>query len=265
MIIAAIICIGVAGRIRGDIVGVTGAKLPSQSGSPPESLSWGRNGNTNYRSNPDDDIPIVGGDHFRDRSKRGDGRSGLGRFGRGSKRSLRRRRRSRNIEDDIAIDDDGKFAHDDEPPPFFFEQDDFNDDGDGWPRRHKRRKSKINHHHPFESFRYWALETTGVHIPRINLHLDPITILKIRKSWHNIIPGAIIRAGADIESHGVWRVRGCVEDKLVGGRLTIKNMKHGGVENDEDQTFVMEYSKSWLLSGAGERLVGQFSPSSLSK
>lgn len=234
MISAVIICIGLAGQIRGGIVGVAAAKVPPQSAA---SSSWGRN-------NPDDDIPIMGGDHFRDR------RSRLGIFGRRSKRSSRRNHR----DDDITIDDsDDKYA--DEPPPFFFGQDDFDDD-DNWPkreqnRRHKRRrKPKINH--PFDSFRHWALETTGVHIPRINLHIDPITILKLRKSWHNIIPGAIIRIGADLESKGVWRLRGCVEDKLIGGRFTIKKMKYADDELEEDgRAVLMEYSKSWLFAGAG--------------
>jgi hypothetical protein len=229
-----IICIGLAGQIRGGIVGVAAAKVPPQSGS--SSWSWRRN-------NLDDDIPIMGGDHFRDR------RSRLGIFGRRSKQSSRRSHRDDDIT--IAIDDDS----DDEPPPFFFGQDDF-DDNDNWPqrehnrRRKRRRKRKINH--PFDPFRRWALETTGVHIPRINLHLDPITILKLRKSWHNIIPGAIIRVGAELESKGVWRLRGCVEDKLIGGRFTFKQMKYAGdVEEEEDRTVLMEYSKSWLFAGAG--------------
>jgi hypothetical protein len=245
MIIAAIVCIGLAGQIRGGIVSVAAAKLPSASSS------WGRNNNANYRSNPDDDIPIVGEDHFRDRSKKGVGRSTLGKFGRRSKRELKRRRR----DDDIAIDDD-------EPLPFFFEQNEFDhdDDDDGWPqreyydRRHRRRKPKISHHHHlFDSFRHWALETTGIHIPRINLHLHPITIIKMRKAWPNLIPGAIVRVGADFETRGVWRLRGCIEDKLIGGRFTIKKMKYIEEEEEQDNRVVLlEYSKSWLIPGAGE-------------
>ncbi len=230
-------------------MGVGAEKLPSASSS------WGRNNKANYRSNPDDDIPIVGGDHFRDHSKKGVGKSRLGMLGRRSKRKLKRRRR----DDDIVIDDDVADGYDDVPLPFFFEQDEFDhDDDDGWPqrefydRRHKRRKSKINHHHPFDSFRHWAFDTTGVHIPRINLHLNPITIIKMRKAWHNLIPGAVVRAGADFESRGVWRFRGCVEDKLIGGRFTIKKMKYVEDEEDDNRVVLMEYSKSWLIPGAGK-------------
>ncbi|KAL3816045.1 hypothetical protein ACHAXA_010350 [Cyclostephanos tholiformis] len=113
----------------------------------------------------------------------------------------------------------------------------------------------------------------GMRIPRIDLHFDPITILKIRKSWHDVIPGAILRVGADFVSHrrlggwgGAWRLRGCVEDRLIGGRLTIRE-SHGrrrrvGGEDEEDENddvdddandraVLVEYSKSWLFSGAG--------------
>lgn len=243
--IVAIIFIGLAGQIRGGIIGAVAAKLPPQSGtsSSISPTSWGHN----------DDIPIMGGDHFRDRGAT----SRLGVFRRRSKRNRRRSRR----DDDITTDENGGNAHDDDDDVPHLRHDDF-DDYDGWPHyeydpRLTRRKSKRNnHHHPFDSFRHWALETSGVHIPRINLHLNPITIFKIRKSWHSIIPGAIIRAGADFESKGVWRLRGCVEDKLIGGRFTIKNMKHAE-DVDDDRAVLLEYSKSWLFAGAGKLLDGE--------
>ncbi|KAL9180735.1 hypothetical protein ACHAXT_011188 [Thalassiosira profunda] len=95
------------------------------------------------------------------------------------------------------------------------------------------------------------MEKTGVHIPRINVNFDPITILKIRKSLPNVIPGAIIRVGADFETHrlgraGLWRVRGCIEDKLFGGRFTLRERRSEG-----ERSVLMEYSKSWLFAGSG--------------
>ena len=71
-------------------------------------------------------------------------------------------------------------------------------------------------------------------VPRINVHFNPVTILKIRKLWHGIVPWAVIRVGANLETHclgmGAWRLRGCLEDTVIEGRLTIRERRRvGGV------------------------------------
>ena len=123
---------------------------------------------------------------------------------------------------------------------------------------------------PLDPARRWALEKTGVRIPRIRVHFDPATILKLRKSWHGVVPGAIVRVGADFETRrgrlgglggGAWRLRGCVEDKLIGGRLTIREGGgrggRGGRDDDGGgRSVLVEYSKSWLFPGAGEQRAG---------
>lgn len=234
-----IICIGIAVWHwgSGGVSTFASAATISPSGSPLS--SWG--GNASYRRN--EDIPIMG-DNFRRRPKEG---------GRSRPRNLRRRsKRSRRRRQDGATDDDPYDASDDgdDPPLFFLDE----SDDDQLRGRHvndrQRKRRRLNGQHlDLDSFRRWALDKTGVHIPRLNLHFDPITILKIRKSWP--IPGAIIRVGADFETHrlggGLWRLRGCVEDKLIGGRFTIKERKHG-----DDRAVLMEYSKSWLFAGVGK-------------
>ena len=241
MISFIIICVGLAGHGGGSSTFASAAAVPS----PGSSAHW-RGGNESYLRN--EDIPIMG-DHFRPRSKNGTGPTG----GKQRRRSKRSRKRHRD-DDAYDMSDDG----DDDPPPFFLDQDDDDDqwrDQHEYDRQRRRQRQRINqkNNQPLDSFRRWALDKTGVHIPRVNLHFDPITTLKIRKSWHDIVPGAIIRIGADFETHrlgkGLWRLRGCIEDKLVGGRLTIKERKNG----DDDRAVLMEYSKSWLFAGAGKR------------
>ena len=65
------------------------------------------------------------------------------------------------------------------------------------------------------------------------------------------MPGAIVRVGADFETQhrlggGIWRLRGCLEDKFLGGRFTLKSKRDG------DRGVIMEYTKSWLFAGTGE-------------
>jgi len=197
------------------------------------------------------------GDHFRRRSNRNE--SGHANVSTRHRRSNRSRKRRRD-DGDASSSDDGR---DNDDPPLFFLNQDYEDE-DQWReqyeydrqrrRRQQRQQSqrKNNNNQPLDSFRRWAVDKTGVHIPRVNLHFDPITIVKIRKSWYDMVPGAIIRVGADFETHrrlgkGLWRLRGCVEDKLIGGRFTIKERKNG----DDDRAVLMEYSKSWLFAGTG--------------
>lgn len=190
----------------------------------------------NYRGDGDD-VPIVG-DNFRRR------------------KDIRRRKRRRSKQQPDTGDSD------DEAPPFFYDRE-YNIDWreqyeiDKIRRRRKRRERKANDAEygiqpsPWNSLRQWTFSKTGIHIPRINVHFDPITILKIRKSWHNIIPGAIVRLGADFETQhrlggGIWRLRGCLEDKYIGGRFTLRS------KGDKYRGAVLEYTKSWLFAGAGK-------------
>ena len=194
------------------------------------------------------------GDGFRLRPEGNEESKGKRRRQRGPKRRRGRRRNGVDDADDAfdSSDGDGEIH-----PSFFFDREDdemWRDqyESDRLRRRHVRNQ-KGSTNQPLDSVRRWALEKTGVHIPRVNLHFDPVTVLKIRKSWHGIIPGAIIRAGADLETHrlgrGLWRLRGCVEDKVIGGRFTIREARHG---NDGERAVLMQYSKSWLFAGAGE-------------
>jgi len=238
MIGVIIICIGLVGHGRGGGVSTFAAATAPPSGSP--SASWGGN-NESYRRN--EDIPIMG-DHFRRRPKGGGPKS---RTHRRQSKPRRGPQQVDTVEADVSHDDASDDG--DEPPLFFLDQ----DNDDQWSNQHdydRQRRRRQRNHQPIDKFRMWALEKTGIHIPRIKIHLDPITTLKLRKSWPGVIPGAIIRVGADFETHrlgrGVWRLRGCVEDKLVGGRFTIKERKNG-----DDRAVLMEYSKSWLFAGAG--------------
>ena len=62
--------------------------------------------------------------------------------------------------------------------------------------------------------------------------------------------------GADFETHrlegGLWRIRGCVEDKIIGGRFTIRKQQQGGYNNNGSGSVLLEYSKSWLFAESGK-------------
>jgi hypothetical protein len=198
---------------------------------PPRSPSFW---NGDYRRDGDD-VPIVGDNIIIRRNQRG----------------KRRRRRPKSNDSD-----------DNDAPPFFYDQEYDIDWREQYEfdklrrRRHRHINRKENEAEygpssPWNTVRQWTLAKTGIRIPRINFHFDPITILKLRKSWHNIVPGAIVRVGADFETQhrlggGVWRLRGCLEDKILGGRFTMKGKRNG------DRGVVMEYAKSWLFAGTGE-------------
>jgi hypothetical protein len=201
---------------------------------PPQSNSfWGKM-NNGYRRDADD-VPIVGDRfHFSKRGRR------------------KRRRRSKASSDDTDSEDES-------PIPFFYDQEYDIDWREQYELDKMRRRHRSNNRRdkeaeygitsPWNTVRQWTYTKTGIHMPRINLHFDPITILKIRKSWHNIVPGAIVRVGADFETQhrlggGIWRLRGCLEDKLLGGRFAMKSKGDNGV--------IMEYTKSWLFAGTGE-------------
>lgn len=224
-----ILLFGVAGRHSGSVI-VASAMTPRPG------AFWGGM-NDNYQR--DGDVPIVG--DKRRRRKRG---------------IIIRRRRSKVSPEDPDSDTDAS-------PPFFYDQEDNIDWRDQYEldkmRRRWHRDNNNNKRNnaaeygipsPWESLRQWTISRTGVRIPQINFHFDPITILKIRKSWNNVIPGVIVRVGADFETHyrvggGLWKLRACLEDKFLGGRFTMKRKRDGG------KGVIMEYTKSWLFAGTG--------------
>jgi hypothetical protein len=280
MISAVILCMGLIGPGGGGCASfaAAAAAVPPSSGTPAPPAS--------HRRDYDDDIPFTPGFFRFDRRprKRGD-RSSSGRAGGGARREGRREDVGGDVEDvaaddgrdcDASENDDGDDGGDDgEGPPLFFSgrDDGRNYDGDGQrrdrresDRRHRakgRRRGRWGHEggrrRQLDPVRRWALERTGVRIPRVNVHFDPVTILKLRKSWPGVVPGAVVRVGADFETHrlggGVWRLRGCLEDKLVGGRLTIREGRGRWRDDGGGRAVLVEYSKSWLFPGAGERVI----------
>lgn len=224
--LATIVLVFSLGAIRS---AVASAIIPPRPGS-----SWGR-------LNELDDVPIIG-DNF---------------FGRRKRRSRRRQRPNTSHDNQDSDDSDS-----DAMPPYFLNR----EDNSRWREqyefdrmqrrryRNENRKSdeaEFGTSSPLNSFREWTCAKTGIYIPRINFHFDPITILKIRKSWQSVIPGAVIRVGADFETQhrlgrGIWRLRGCLEDKFLGGRFTLKGKRNG------DKGVIMEYSKSWLFESTGK-------------
>lgn len=204
------------------------------------------NKNDVYSTNNDEeDIPIISGKFQRP------GRTSS--IGRG-RSPTRRRQQQDNAESDV---------DDDIPSLSFFGVDDEYDDM-GYEReqirQRRRRRRRVQHTQAddqskvfglgahIDSLRSWTEAKTGVRIPRINIHCDPVTILKVRKAWS--IPGVIFRIGADFETHrlsgGYWRFRACCEDKLVHGRFTIKEVQSSDDEDDSD--VLVEYSKSWMFA-----------------
>ncbi|KAL7471775.1 hypothetical protein ACHAXS_012068 [Conticribra weissflogii] len=248
----------VGDAFTGNIVFVTAATIPP-SGSQPSSWSGGSISKHNH-----DDVPIISDNILPEKRRKK------------SKRAQNRRHRSIDRSgmkifdrDSNKDDSDWKDGSDILPPLFSFGANPHDDNSnekkiyDRWFRNYKLRNmiDASNSESEYDeesavigpsinSFRRWTYEKTGFYIPKININFEPVTSLKLRKSWHNVIPGAIIRVGADFETQtmmgtGVWRLRGCLEDKLIGGRFSIKGKRSrsGGQ--------LVEYSKSWLFPGAG--------------
>ncbi len=249
----------VGDAFTGNIVFVTAATIPP-SGSQPSSWSGGSISKHNH-----DDVPIISDNILPEKRRKK------------SKRAQNRRHRSIDRSgmkifdrDSNKDDSDWKDGSDILPPLFSFGANPHDDNSnekkiyDRWFRNYKLRNmiDASNSESEYDeesaaigpsinSFRRWTYEKTGFYIPKININFEPVTSLKLRKSWHNVIPGAIIRVGADFETQtmmgtGVWRLRGCLEDKLIGGRFSIKGKRSrsGGQ--------LVEYSKSWLFPGAGK-------------
>mmetsp|Transcript_25456 Transcript_25456/g.58131 ORF Transcript_25456/g.58131 Transcript_25456/m.58131 type:complete len:322 (-) Transcript_25456:29-994(-) len=170
-------------------------------------------------------------------------------------RPHRRRRRRRSGTRDAEINDPPMFGGED----VIENADPLNLHKDSRPLRYtsiKRRHVPA----PFDNFVKWIHDKSGIEIPRISVGFDPITTLKLRKSWENILPWAIIRLGADLETHrlgrGAWKLRGCLEDKIIGGRFSLNERYN----RDTDQrALLVGYSKSWFIAndygaGSGTRL-----------
>jgi hypothetical protein len=212
--------------------------------------------NNVYSTNNEEDIPIISDQFQRRRSDDGERRrSGRRNSSSGRQRSRTRRRQQEDYEESDADDDIPSFS-------FFGDDDEYDDMSYERERIRQRRSRSRNRCNQtgdqsnvmfglgahVDSLRSWTQAKTGIRIPRINVHCDPVTILKIRKAWS--VPGVIFRIGADFETYrlsgGYWRFRACCEDKLIHGRFTIKEVQSS---NDGDGSDVLvEYSKSWMFA-----------------
>ena len=213
-------------------------------------LPTGPHSGNRFTSAEDDDIPIISDQfHRRRRESNGERR-------RSGRNSRRRRSSSRRRQHEEESDVDG-----DAIPSFpFFAGDNYDAFDDMGYQKRSRRRNRYNQSDPLlfglgaqiDSLRTWTEAKTGFRLPRINIHCDPVTILKVRKAWTKL-PGVIFRIGADFETYrlsgGYWKFRACCEDKFIGGRLTIKEVPsdHGDGGND----VLVEYSKSWMFAGVG--------------
>jgi len=193
--------------------------------------------------NDEEDIPIIS-DPFR---------SNDAKTRRSGSRQSRTRRRHHQEDDDV----------DDNIPAFSLFGDDDEYDDMGYEREQIRKRRRRNKQYTqaddqskvmfglgahIDSLRSWTAAKTGIRIPRINIHCDPVTILKLRKAWS--VPGVIFKIGADFETHrlsgGYWRLRACCEDKLIHGRITLKEVQSS--DDDDENDVLVEYSKSWTFA-----------------
>ena len=227
-----------------------------QANIPPIIGPHSGNKNNVYSPN-EEDIPIISDQFQRRRLNNNDGerrRSGQT-SSRGRRSRTRRRKQEDNDESDV-LDDNGIpsfsfFGDDDESDDMSYEREQIR-------QRRSRRSNRCNQAGDqskmmfglgahIDSLRSWTATKTGVRIPRINIHCDPVTVLKIRKALS--LPGVIFRVGADFETYrlsgGYWRFRACCEDKIIHGRLTIKEVQSS---DDDDDDVLVEYSKSWMFA-----------------
>mmetsp|Transcript_26303 Transcript_26303/g.40472 ORF Transcript_26303/g.40472 Transcript_26303/m.40472 type:complete len:371 (+) Transcript_26303:98-1210(+) len=236
----------------GNVLLVAQANIPTGPHS-------GNKSNTYSTNNDEEDIPIISDQFQHRRSNNERRRSGRSNSVDDSRRSRTRRRRH---EDNGGSESD---VDDDIPSFSFFSDDEYDDMGYERERIRQRRSRSRKRRNQYtqdddqskvmfglgahiDSLRSWTESKTGVRIPRINIHCDPVTILKIRKAWS--VPGVIFRVGADFETYrlsgGYWRFRACCEDKLIHGRFTIKEVQSNDDEDDND--VLIEYSKSWMFA-----------------
>jgi len=86
-------------------------------------------------------------------------------------------------------------------------------------------------------------QLSNLPLPGIKFRLNPLTTLKVRKIY-TPLPKTVLTLGADYNTQlGVWQFRSDWEDKVIGGRLSLKGKE-------------LQLTKTWLLSvGAVEDLV----------
>lgn len=230
----------------GNVVLLAQANIPTGQHS-------GNKSNTYSKTNNDEgDIPIISDQFQRRRSNDTKRRRS------GSRRSRTRRRHQQ--------EDDHKESNvDDNIPAFSLFGDDDEYDDMGYEREQIRKRRRRRNQHAqaddqskvmfglgahIDSLRSWTEAKTGIRIPRINIYCDPVTILKLRKAWS--VPGMpmIFKIGADFETHrlrgGYWRLRACCEDKLIHGRITLKEVQSS--DDDDENDVLVEYSKSWTCA-----------------
>lgn len=200
----------------------------------------------------DDDVPVIKDLSRRRRESNSWKSDRSSRNSRGRRSSRRRKQEEESDVEDYDIPSFSLFGDEDEYDDMCYERERI---------RRRRNRKKTRHNRPeqsklfglgaqFDLLRTWTEAKTGVRLPRINIECDPVTILKVRKAWS--LPGVIFRIGADFETYrlngGFWKFRACCEDKLIGGRFVIKEVKRydGGCDD-----LLVEYSKSWIFDGVG--------------
>ncbi|TFJ81616.1 hypothetical protein NSK_006867 [Nannochloropsis salina CCMP1776] len=71
-------------------------------------------------------------------------------------------------------------------------------------------------------------------IPRFRVKVEPLTTLKLRKRFYPF--KTVIELGADYNTQiGVWQFKSSWEDRIIGGRLTVKGRE-------------LQFSKTWLVT-----------------
>lgn len=71
-------------------------------------------------------------------------------------------------------------------------------------------------------------------IPRFRVKVEPMTTLKLRKRFYPF--KTVIELGADYNTQiGVWQFKSSWEDRIIGGRLTVKGRE-------------LQFSKTWLVT-----------------
>ena len=153
------------------------ANLPFDSGSSKQS---------NLSNNDDDDIPLLS--HRGKRLPGGERHQSVNHSSIGNSKRRSRKRRIRQ-EDQSGVDDTPSFS-------FFGEDDEYDDTGyEREQIRRRRSRNRRSRHNQagdkseptfglgakIDSFRSYAESKTGIRIPRINIHCDPVTILLSEK------------------------------------------------------------------------------------
>jgi hypothetical protein len=230
---------------------------------------------------------------------------------------LKRQFQNSNIEDDYYLYNDNDI--DDEDYQYYC-----NRIRQQQQHRHRQRRRRRKKHHQrqqqkqrtiFDTIRQYTYSKTGLHIPYININIsnnyntvNPIILmLKLRKVYkQSLLPGFNIHLGVDIITSqysllnlllptttagsgnimmGMCKFHAYIQDRYIGGRLTIRrrrrhqqrhhsirtrsslydqqqeveNEEEYGINNNDNNmatpattTTVVEYTKSWLFPGTGK-------------